>query len=94
MSDQKRYSLNILGEDYFIVSDEDGETLARAAGMVDEFMKEAVSKPGHGGDNYKAAILVALQLANRLVHLEASLEGRESQIAALADLVDQEELST
>ena len=67
------YKLLIFGDHYSVVSDESNAQITKAASMVDALMKEISSKASQV-DEKRIAVLVALQMASKLLALESQIE--------------------
>ncbi len=90
--EKKRYKIEIFGEEYTIVSDEQEDRIVKSAEMVDLLMKQIVEN-SQSTDIKKVAVLVALRMANDALILQQEIELiRESQEKLLKQ-VDQELLS-
>ena len=86
------YKLLIFGDHYSIVSDESQAQLAKSAAQVDALMKEIAAKAAHV-DEKRIAVLVALQLASKLLALESSKEYTDGCHKKLIDRIEQEFLA-
>lgn len=83
------YKLLIFDDHYSIVSDEAPDKLTRAATMVDVLMREISSKISHI-DEKRVAVLVALQMANKVLSLEAQVQDAVQAHEKLIELVEKE----
>lgn len=86
------YKLLIFGDHYSIVSDESQALITKAAAHVDALMKEISTKAAHV-DEKRIAVLVALQLASKVLMLETSKEYTEGCHKKLIDRLEQEYLA-
>lgn len=75
MSDQKveRYTVEVFGESYSLVSDEGEGSVVQAAHQVDTLMQE-ISEKLHGASAKRVAVLAALTLAHRLTAQDRRLQ--------------------
>ncbi len=83
------YKLLIFGDHYSIVSDEPQAHVAQAAAQVDALMKE-ISLKASQVDEKRIAVLVALQLASKVLALESSIESTHNRHQELIDRIEQE----
>lgn len=86
------YKLLIFGDHYSIVSDESQAQITKAAAQVDALMKEISAKATHV-DEKRIAVLVALQLASKLLVLESNQEHTQGCHERLIDRLEQEYLA-
>lgn len=86
------YKLLIFGDHYSIVSDESQADIAKAAAYVDALMKEISAKAAHV-DEKRIAVLVALQLASKMLALESNKEYTDGCHKKLVDRLEQEYLA-
>lgn len=89
--------VQIFGQTYRLKSDEDADRVRRIAEMVDQKMSRIADR-GSSADNYRIAVLAALELADELHTLQEShaqlrdrVESRSSSLAALLDEVNEQE---
>lgn len=84
--------VQIFGQVYRLRSDEDAERVRQIAEMVDQKMSRIADR-GASVDNYRIAVLAALELADELHSLKekhSQLQGRlEEKSSSLAALLDQ-----
>lgn len=83
------YKLLIFGDHYSVVSDESNAQITKAASMVDAMMKEISSKASQV-DEKRIAVLVALQMASRLLALESQIENTSERHKELVDRIEHE----
>lgn len=83
------YKLLIFGDHYSIVSDEPQTHVTQAAAHVDALMKE-ISLKAAQVDEKRIAVLVALQLASKLLALESTIESTQNRHQELIDRIEQE----
>lgn len=88
IQDVKKYQINIFNESYTIVSDEAEYTILKAASMVDSLMNEA--KKSGSVDSKKIAVLVALQLAGKIINLEEEYKRLKEEEIKLIKKIDLE----
>jgi cell division protein ZapA (FtsZ GTPase activity inhibitor) len=86
------YKLLIFGDHYSIVSDESYTHITKAAAQVDALMKEIAAKAVHV-DEKRIAVLVALQLASKMLSLESNKEFTDGCHQKLIDRIEQEFLA-
>jgi cell division protein ZapA len=86
MDAPKSLKISIMGKSYLITSDEDDELIINAAQMVDGLMKKKSEKMPLNGEN-RVAIVVALQLATDLLHLQSQLKGWEEEREKITSLL-------
>jgi cell division protein ZapA len=91
-TEKKRYKIEIFGEEYTIVSDEQEDRIVKSAEMVDLLMKQIVES-SQSADIKKVAVLVALRMANDALLLQQELESVQQKQEQLLKQVDQELLS-
>jgi cell division protein ZapA len=91
--------VQIFGQTYRLKSDEDADRVRRIAEMVDQKMSRIADR-GSSADNYRIAVLAALELADELYSLQDThtqlrdqVEARSSSLAALLDEATQKEPS-
>lgn len=67
MNEQNALTITILGRNYSIVTDEDHETVTKAAQLVDMHLKKSVNASTSPKDAIKKTTFVALQIAVDLI---------------------------
>jgi len=79
-STKRKYSIEVLGEVYQLVSDESEDHLASVGSYVDGVMRE-IARKSATDDTGKIAVLAALQMASKLICLERdhARKARESE---------------
>lgn len=85
----KKYKISIFGESYFLVSDESEEHLMSSAQLVDSCMKEIAQK-SQITESKRIAVLVALQLASKVLASKNGIDKVEQKSDQLIKLVDKE----
>jgi cell division protein ZapA (FtsZ GTPase activity inhibitor) len=83
------YKLLIFDDQYSIVSDEPAMQINKAASMIDTCMRDIAAKLSHV-DEKRVAVLVALQMASRILALESQLEGVSDHQKKLIDRIETE----
>lgn len=83
------YKLLIFDEPYSVVSDESQANVHKAALMVDTLMRDIAAKLSQI-DEKRIAVLVALQIASKVVALEAEAEHTAGRHKELAERVERE----
>ena len=91
-TEKKRYKIEIFGEEYTIISDEQEDRIVKSAEMVDSLMKQIVDN-SQSTDVKKVAVLVALRMANDALLLQQELEMAQQRQEQLLKQVDKELLS-
>lgn len=81
------YTVRILNDEYALRSDESAEHIQHVARIVDAIMQEIVGN-GSGMEVKKQAVLAALSLASKVVHLENQARAFEQRCTHLTHLVD------
>ena len=83
--------VQIFGQVYRLRSDEDAERVRQIAEMVDQKMNRIADR-GASVDNYRIAVLAALELADelhtlrdKLSELQSTVDAKSSSLAALLD---------
>ena len=83
--------VQIFGQVYRLRSDEDAERVRQIAEMVDQKMNRIADR-GASVDNYRIAVLAALELADELhtlrdkhSELQSTVDAKSSSLAALLD---------
>lgn len=89
MSEAKNYKVNILDDQYALLSDESEDRVQNLARYVDSVMRE-ISDRAQGVSNKKVAVLAALQFASRVIALEEQMRQLENVQGKLNDLIDNE----
>ena len=85
----RKYQISILGESYFLVSDESEKHLISAAELVDGYVKEIIKKYPDTNLN-KIGILVALQFASRSLKAKETIEHFQEYSDKLLSFIDME----
>jgi len=91
--EKKKYTVTIFGEQYVLVSDEAQEHVMRVSAIVDSLMNE-IAQASKLSDAKKIAVLASLQVADKLVALEAKKKEERERYKLLVQAIDQEGLST
>ncbi|MDA0205527.1 MAG: cell division protein ZapA [Acidobacteria bacterium] len=83
--------VQIFGQVYRLRSDEDADRVRQIAEMVDQRMNRIADR-GASADNYRIAVLAALELADELyalkdkhAELQSLVDAKSSSLAALLD---------
>ena len=84
MNEAKKYTIEILGNEYVIHSDESQEHITSATACVQRFLDEIIEHNKHI-DPKKAAVLAALRMASHIVNLEGKLCHTESKGQSLVN---------
>lgn len=92
METKKRYTVQILGDEYTLVSDEAEAHIQQTAATVDELMRQ-LAENLQNVDHKKIAVLTALRLASDLLLAQDSLQAIEEKKLALIDRINQELLT-
>jgi len=91
MNEAKSYKINILDDQYALISDESEDRVQCLAKHVDMVMRDIAIK-AQGASHKKIAVLAALQIASKFRALEEQLQQVESVQARLSNLIDEEVL--
>lgn len=83
------YKLTIFGDQYSVVSDESQSQVNQAADMVDKLMQEISAKLSQV-DEKRIAVLVALQMASKVLALEHQMETTTEFHKELAERIENE----
>jgi len=84
---KRKYSVEILGEVYGFVSDEPEEHLLRVTSYVDSVMRK-VAQVATSDDLKRVAVLAAVQIASKLIHLEQAQDKRVREGEELMARID------
>ena len=90
--EKKKYTVTIFGDQYVLVSDEVQEHVMRVSALVDSLMNN-IADASKLSDEKKIAVLASLQMADKLVALEAKEKEGKKRYEALVQAIDQECLS-
>lgn len=85
----KRYRAHIFGDTYAIISDEKEFLILDAVKIVDGIMRE-IADTSQVVDPKKIAILAALKLATRALHVEAFMEQEKHLSSRIMNVLDLE----
>ncbi|OQA35982.1 MAG: Cell division protein ZapA [Candidatus Dependentiae bacterium ADurb.Bin331] len=80
----KKYTVQILGESYTLVSDEAESHFMEAVSRVDALMNQLSAAVGKGQEK-RIAVLAALQLAHNQVALESEMQALAQRLIAQID---------
>lgn len=86
MGEKRSVSVTIQGKQYKIRADGDGESVARAAALLDQTM-DRVRQRSTTADSIDVAVLAALNLANRLTSERGASTAPEAADARVLDLI-------
>ncbi len=89
ISDSKKHQIEILGQNYTIISDETDSDIEKIVYMVNSFLKEIISKSPQI-DHTKAIVFVALKLANNTIKLENLISNYEEYNTKIIGRIEQE----
>jgi cell division protein ZapA (FtsZ GTPase activity inhibitor) len=87
MNEAKNYTIEILGDQYTIVSDEVEEHIAQTAAYVNRLLQEILSHDA-SVDHKKAVVLTALRITSNLIHLEHEAQMVQSKGEQLVRTLD------
>jgi cell division protein ZapA (FtsZ GTPase activity inhibitor) len=90
-TEKRKYSVDIFGQEYVLISDEAESLIIKAAALVDATMRE-IQKAGLSDKN-KLAILAALRIASLLESERLSNVASKVKEQELLSRIDQELLS-
>jgi cell division protein ZapA (FtsZ GTPase activity inhibitor) len=91
-SELKKYRARIFGDTYSIVSDEKETLILEAVKIVDSAMRE-IAEASPVVDPKKIAVLTALRIATRALHVEAVMEQEKRFSSRIMNVLDIEEAS-
>lgn len=86
MGEKRSVSVTIQGKQYKIRADGDGESVARAAALLDQTM-DRVRQRSTTADSIDVAVLAALNLANRLTSERGASTAPEAADSRVLDLI-------
>jgi len=86
----KKYRAHIFGDTYAIVSDEKEVLILEAVKIVDGVMRE-IADASQVVDPKKIAVLTALKIATRALHVEAIMEQEKHLSSRIMNVLDREE---
>lgn len=86
----KKYRAHIFGDTYAIISDEKEALILEAVKIVDGVMRE-IADASQVVDPKKIAVLTALKIATRALHLEAIMEQEKHLSSRIMNVLDREE---
>ncbi len=89
MNEAKNYKKQVLDGHYTIKSNEPEELIAASTDLVDTLMRDIVDKNPYI-DHKKAAVLAALRVASKLVHLEFEFDKTKQKEQELVQQLDGE----
>lgn len=86
----KKYRAHIFGDAYAIVSDDREDLILEAVKIVDGVMRE-IADSCQAIDPKKIAVLTALKIATRALHVEAVIEQEKRLSSRIMNVLDREE---
>ena len=86
-NESRSCKINIFGDEYALKSDETSEHMAQAASMIDVTMRDIDQKISIG-DAKKIAVLAALRIASKLLHLQEEIELNKQREADLVSRIE------
>jgi cell division protein ZapA (FtsZ GTPase activity inhibitor) len=86
----KKYRAHIFGDTYAIISDEKETLILEAVKIVDGVMRE-IADSSQAVDPKKIAVLTALKIATRALHLEAIMEQEKRLSSRIMNVLDKQE---
>ena len=86
----KKYRAHIFGDTYAIISDEKETLILEAVKIVDGVMRE-IADTSQAVDPKKIAVLSALKIATRALHLEAIMEQEKRLSSRIMNVLDRQE---
>jgi cell division protein ZapA len=87
MMNTKNCKVLIFGEEYSLISSESVEHVMKAAQLVDNLMRDIVSKSS-GIEHKRAAVLVALRMASETLLLERQFDEQHAIEKSLIQQID------
>ncbi len=88
----KKYRAHIFGDSYAIVSDEKEALILESVKIVDSIMRE-IADTSQVVDPKKIAVLAALKIATRALHIEAIMEQEKRLSSRIMNVLEIEEAS-
>ncbi len=89
VNEAKKYTITLGDQRYTIISDEPADRLAKAVDLINSLINSG-SDMKQGFDAHKVISLIALQLATKLIALEAVVDEMKNQEHALLRFIDHE----
>lgn len=86
----KKYRAHVFGDTYAIVSDEKEALILEAVKIVDSVMRE-IADTSQAVDPKKIAVLTALKIATRALHVEAFMEQEKRLSSRIINVLEREE---
>jgi cell division protein ZapA (FtsZ GTPase activity inhibitor) len=86
----KKYRAHIFGDTYAIISDEQETLILEAVKIVDGVMRE-IADSSQAVDPKKIAVLTALKVAMRSLHIEAIMEQEKRLSSRIMNVLDRQE---
>ncbi len=86
----KKYRAHIFGDTYAIISDEKETLILEAVKIVDGVMRE-IADTSQAVDPKKIAVLTALKIATRALHVEAIMEQEKRLSSRIMNVLDRQE---
>jgi cell division protein ZapA (FtsZ GTPase activity inhibitor) len=86
----KKYRAHIFGDTYAIISDEKETLILEAVKIVDGVMRE-IADTSQAVDPKKIAVLTALKVATRALHVEAIMEQEKRLSSRIMNVLDRQE---
>jgi len=90
--EKKNIKIEIFGDHYSLLSDEDEKDVLSAAKLIDSLMKDIADRSGLY-DQKKIAVLAALQISSKLIRLESSIKKYETTYNNIIELIEIKGLS-
>ncbi len=87
----KKYRAHIFGDTYPIVSDEKETLILEAVKIVDSAMRE-IADTSQAVDTKKIAVLAALKIATRSLHVEAIMEQEKRLSNRIMHVLDRQDI--
>jgi cell division protein ZapA (FtsZ GTPase activity inhibitor) len=87
MNEAKNYTIEILGDQYTIVSDEVDEHITQTAAYLNALLHDVLSQDA-SIDHKKAVVLTALRITSDLIHLEREVHMVQSKGQQLVRTLD------
>jgi cell division protein ZapA (FtsZ GTPase activity inhibitor) len=91
-NERRSYKVTIFGDEYALMSDELEEHMAQAASLVDVAMRE-IDQSARIGNSKKVAVLAAMRIASKLLHLQRDVEKNRQREYELASRIEEDILS-
>lgn len=90
IKEKKTLTVSILGKNYSLVTDEEGEVVERAAQVVESLLKQVIHAVSSPAEVAKKTTFVALQIAVDLVKLQVASTLVDNKVDTLNSLLKEQ----